>query len=108
MTKIEAETIIREAAERHGFTVDRYLFDGALYIHEYDTHYLNFVIHRKTIRVDRERNGCTFQLTFSATLATMGGNPTPDDLLQASEIIHDGAMLIKELNGAELICTEEL
>lgn len=108
MTMIEVENIIREAAERHGFTVDHYTFNGALYIHEYDTHYLNFVIHRRTISVDRERNRYSFRLSFSATLATMGGNPTPDELLRASEIIRDGAMLIKELNAAELICTEEL
>lgn len=108
MTKIEAENIIREAAERHGFTVDHYTFNGALYIHEYDTHYLNFVIHRKTCSVDQERSRCTFRLSFSAALAMMGGNLTPDDLLQAAKIIHDGAMLIKELNAAELICTEEL
>lgn len=106
MTQIEAESIIQEVAERHGFTVDRYSFNGALYIHENDTHYLNFFILKKNRSVDLEHSMCTYQLVFSASLATMGGNTSPDELLRASEIIRDGAMLVKELNAAKLICSE--
>lgn len=106
MTHIEAENNIREVAERYGFTVDRYSFNGALYIHEHDTHYLNFVILKKKRSVDLEHGRYTYQLVFSASLATMGGNTTPDELLRASEIIRNGAMLLKELNAAELICCE--
>lgn len=108
MTQIEAENIIQEVAKRYGFSVDRYSFNGALYIHEHDTHYLNFVILKKNRSIDLEHGRYTYQLVFSASLATMGGNMTPDDLLRASETIRDGAMLVKELNAAELICSEAM
>ena len=106
MTQIEAENIIQEVAERHGFTVDRYSFNGAMYIHEHETHYLNFCILKKNRSVDLEHGRYTYQLVFSASLATMGGNTTPDELLRASVVIREGAMLVKELNAAELICSE--
>ena len=37
----------------------------------------------------------------------MGGNPTPEDLLKASEIIRRGAELVQELEGMKLSYTEE-
>jgi hypothetical protein len=36
----------------------------------------------------------------------MGGEPTPEDLLLASDIIRRGAELVKELEGMNLSYTE--
>jgi hypothetical protein len=36
----------------------------------------------------------------------MGGNPTPEDLIRASEIIREGAELVKELEAMNLSYTE--
>ena len=45
-------------------------------------------------------------LHFQASLASMGGNPTPDELLQAAEIIREGALLVQELEAMNLSYTE--
>ena len=46
-------------------------------------------------------------LTFRASLASMGGNSTPEDLLEAADIIRRGAELVKELESMNLSYTED-
>lgn len=41
-----------------------------------------------------------------ASLASMGGTPTPEELLRASDIIRQGALLVQELEGMKLSYTE--
>jgi len=36
----------------------------------------------------------------------MGGNPTPEDLIRAAEIIREGALLVQELEAMNLSYTE--
>ena len=48
------------------------------------------------------------ELHVQASLASMGGNPTPEDLLRASEIIRTGAELVMELESKGLSYTERL
>ena len=45
-------------------------------------------------------------LHFRANLASMGGEPTPEDLLKAAEIIKAGALLVLELEAMNLSYTE--
>ena len=45
-------------------------------------------------------------LHFRASLACMGGEPTPEDLLLASDIIRRGAELVQELEAMDLSYTE--
>ena len=36
----------------------------------------------------------------------MGGNPAPEDLIRAAEIIREGALLVQELEAMNLSYTE--
>lgn len=42
------------------------------------------------------------EVTISASLASMGGNPTVEDLLKASDIIRQGALMVQELGDTKL------
>jgi len=44
-------------------------------------------------------------LHFQASIACMGGEPTPEDLLLASDIIRRGAELVRELEAMDLSYT---
>ena len=114
MTKEQVIASIKEAAERRGFTTDTYQFTHLVEIKERETHYLNFTITERTAP-DTERTApdtdwtqreVTEELHFRASLASMGGQPTPEELLKASEIIRAGAELVMELEGMGLSYTE--
>ena len=68
---------------------------------------LNFTItERFAPDTDWSKREVTMNLHFRASLACMGGEPTPDDLLLASDIIRRGAELVKELEAMNLSYTE--
>ena len=108
MTKEQVISIIREAAERHGFTTCKYTMTRLIEIKEPgETHYLNFTIWERFAEdTDWSNREVTMNLHFRASLASMGGEPTPDDLLVASDIIRRGAELVKELEAMNLSYTE--
>ena len=108
MTKEQAISIIKEAAERYGFVTHTYQWTSLIEISEPDSHYLNFMVTENTAPdTDWSKRKVTMDLHFRASLASMGGNPTPEDLLKASEIIRRGAELVQELKGMKLSYTEE-
>ena len=108
MTKEQAISIIKETAERRGFITCKYSMTRLIEIKEPDdTHYLNFFIQERTSpATDWTKREFTMNLHFRASLASMGGEPTPEDLLKASEIIRRGAELVMELEGMGLSYTE--
>ena len=108
MTNEQVITTIKEAAERHGFTTCKYTMTRLIEIKEPgDTHHLNFTItERFAPDTDWSKREVTMNLHFRASLACMGGEPTPEDLLLASDIIRRGAELVKELEGMNLSYTE--
>lgn len=107
MTKEQVIAIIEEAAERHGFTTCKYSLTRLTEIKEPgETHFLNFTIwERVAPDTDWSRREVTMNLQFCASLACMGGEPTPEDLLMASDIIRRGAELVKELEAMNLSYT---
>ena len=107
MTKEQVIAIIKEAAERHGFTTCKYSMTRLIEIKEPgETHFLNFTIwERVAPDADWSRREVTMNLHFCASLACMGGEPTPEDLLMASDIIRRGAELVKELESMNLSYT---
>ena len=108
MTKEQVIAIIKEAAERHGFTTCKYTMTRLIEIKEPgETHFLNFFILEKiSPDTDWSKREVTMNLHFRASLACMGGEPTPEDLLFASDIIRLGAELVKELETMNLSYTE--
>ena len=108
MKKEQAISIIKEAAERYGFVTHTYQWASLIEISEPDSHYLNFMVTENTAPdTDWSKRKVTMDLHFRASLASMGGNPTPEDLLKASEIIRRGAELVRELEAMKLSYTEE-
>ena len=72
-----------------------------------DSHYLNFTIwERFAPDTDWSKREVTMNLHFRASLACMGGEPTPEDLLLASDIIRRGAELVQKLEALNLSYTE--
>ena len=107
MTKEQAISTIKEAAERHGFVTHTYQWTRFIEISEPDSHYLNFIVMENVAPdTDWSKHEVTMELHIQASLASMGGNPTPEDLLKASEIIRRGAELVMELEGMGLSYTE--
>ena len=108
MTKEQVIATIKEAAERHGFTTCKYTMTRLIEIKEPgDTHYLNFLIQENLPEgIDWSKRELTMNLHFRASLASMGGEPTPEDLLKAAEIIKAGALLVQELDAMNLSYTE--
>ena len=78
MTKEQAISIIKEAAERHGFTTCKYTMTRLIEIKEPgDTHYLNFTIWESFAEdTDWSKREVTMNLHFRASLASMGGGKT--------------------------------
>ena len=108
MKKEQAISIIKETAERRGFVTNIYQWTSLIEISEPDSHYLNFMVTENTAPdTDWSKREITMEFHVQASLASMGGNPTPEDLFEASEIIRRGAELVQELEGMKLSYTEE-
>lgn len=109
MKKEQAISIIKEAAETHGFITNTYRWTRFIEIQEPEgTHFLNFMVMENTAPdTDWSKRKVTMELHVQASLASMGGNPTPEDLIRASEIIRAGAELVQELEAMNLSYTEE-
>ena len=108
MKKEQVISIIKEAVERHGFVTNKYQWTSTIEIEEPgDTHFLNFMVMENIApEIDWSRQEVTMELHFRASLASMGGNPTPEELIKASEIIRAGAELVRELESMGLKYTE--
>ena len=103
MTKNEILATIKEAAACHGFTTEENNWYRWTNIKEPDSHYLNFTVTDEVAEdTDWSKREITMNLHFQASLASMGGNPTPDELLRAAEIIRAGAELVRELEAMHL------
>ena len=107
MTKNDIISILKETAAKHGFTAEESNWYRWPNITEQDTHYLNFTITDEYAEgTDWSKREVTMNLHFQASLASMGGNPNPEELIRAAEIIREGALLVQELEVMNLSYTE--
>ena len=107
MTKNDIIRILKETAAKYGFTAEESNWYRWPNIKEPDTHYLNFTITDEYAEdTDWSKREVTMNLHFRASLASMGGNPNPEDLIRAAEIIREGALLVQELEAMNLSYTE--
>lgn len=103
MTKNEIKAIISETAARYGFSTAENSWSRWPDIREAGTHYLNFMITENYAEdTDWTKREVTVEIHFRASLASMGGDPTPQDLLGAAETIRQGALLVQELEAMNL------
>ena len=93
---------ITSAAESFGFRTERSSWNAAEITD--DTHSVNFTVMPKP-EWDFDSRTVSTSLTISASIATMGGNPTPDELLMRADAIIRAANLCKTLNGIDLTYT---
>lgn len=107
-TKEQVDAYIKKMAGAFGFTTEPSGLGTRMNIRERDTHFLNFTTKLVEMDVDYKNVEVTYRVRFSASLASMGGNPSPSELLQAAGIIHKGAMLVMLLNEDEITYTINL
>ena len=107
MTKNDIISTIKETAAKHGFTAEESSWYRWPTITEQGTHYLNFTITDEYAEdTDWSKREAEVQIHIRASLASMGGNPAPEDLIRAAEIIREGALLVQELEAKNLSYTE--
>ena len=102
MTKQEVHEIIKAKAAEHGFNAEETNWGiNGLAIRDED-HTVNFTISEDWAWEERK-----VTLRIRASIATMGGNPSADDLLKAADTIKRAAELVKSLEAESLTYTEE-
>lgn len=107
MKKNEIKAIITETARKYGFIAEESTWTHLVNIHEQETHYMNFTITDSYAEdTDWSKREITMVVHINASLASMGGNPTPDELIRASQIIRSGAEMVKELEAMNMSYTE--
>ena len=106
MTKQDVHEIFKAKAVEHGFTAEETNWGiNGLAIRDED-HTVNFSI-SEDCKGDWENRKMKVSLRIRASIATMGGNPSADDLLKAADTIKRAAELVKSLEAESLSYTEE-
>ena len=105
MTRAQVNEIIRRAAARYGFeTTEEGGFHG---FSEIRSEELNFTYSvRVTKNTDWTAHRVEQELTITASVRRMGGQPTVEELLKTADEIRRGAELTLELQGTDLTWTE--
>lgn len=102
MTKQEVHEIIKSKAAEYGFIGEESNWGiNGLTIREPDVHTVNF-----TISEDWNWEARTITLRVRASIATMGGAPSADELMKAADTIRRAAELVKDLETIDLTYTE--
>ena len=102
MTKQEVHEIIKAKAMEYGFIVEE-TYWGLMIREEAQT--VNFTI-SEDCDGDWENRKMNVTLRIRASIATMGGAPSADDLLKAADTIRRAAELVKVLENESLTYTE--
>lgn len=103
LTLAEVTEQIKGIAGTFGFSVLPDMFPQVVDPKE-GRHVINFTTHQETTWA-ADYKSAVVALRFSASIACMGGNPTPAELFEAAEVIRKAAILVKGLNDAHLAYT---
>ena len=107
MTKQEVVNTIRAAAERHGFTTKDDAWISLMHID--GGRFINFCVRDRAAKgTDWTQPEITITVEVSASIATMGGDPSADELLEAADTIRRAAELVKELEAMNLSYTHRI
>lgn len=105
-TREEVNAIIKETAEDAGFKVNTESRFNPWGVATIDAENLNCTTHVDTKYCpNRENIDDSYfigKVTFSASISRMGGNPTPEDLINIADEITEMARLVARLNVMEL------
>ena len=102
MKKADCKEIIRETANNYGFEFEdcygqQCIRDGWYW----EKAIVNFKI-AENPTWNMADNEIVIDFEFSASIAQMGGNPSVEDLLKASDTIKRAAQLVEALNNKKL------
>lgn len=92
MTKQEVMNIIKDNAERFGFRTEKTWMSDIGIVD--DTNTVNFVVLEHS-KLYLAKGTADISFTVSASIATMGGHPSADDLIQKAKIIENAGKLVK-------------
>ena len=103
LTYENVQKSIEAYADTFGFAVQADMYPQVI-DPEKGRHVVNFTT-TGDLSWDFENRETTVSLRFAASIACMGGSPTPDELLEAAQVITNAASLVKTLNAADLAYT---
>ena len=100
MEKAQIQERIENAAAQHGFSVK---YAGRDWLPDIVSENMNFILLGQTDPTSDWKSGrVRVNIMASASVSRMGGDPTPDELLQTADEIRRGAELLRELQNAGL------
>ena len=105
----EVSAKITNAAKIHGFSVE---YDQRTRLPRITTaektSYINICLSDvlEFQKCDYAKGHIVGHVEVTASISRMGGNPTPDELLNAAEQIREAALLVRELQGSDLAYSE--
>lgn len=102
MTKQEIAGIIESKGNEYGFEIERHTMSWST--HQTDKSHVRIDILEKENdgKSDWEGRRIWIDLKATGSICRMGGDDTPEELLQASEEIARGAKFAAEINGMNL------
>ena len=106
MTKQDVHETIKAKAAEYGFIAEESNWGiNGLVIREDGESTVNFLI-TEHCDGDWENRKVNITLQVRASIATMGGNPSADELLKAADTIRRAAQLVKALDDENLTYQE--
>ncbi len=109
MTFDEVSAKITNAAKTHGFNIEQGQKDRLPRIMANEENgYVNICLLDVIDfpKCDYAKGHIAGHIEIRASVSRMGGNPTPEELLNASEQIKEAALLVLELQGSDLAYSE--
>lgn len=99
MTKQEVIECIQNVARAYGFVCreNKYAYYG--FDVEAFEHIVNFIINDK-LEIKKEKKQVIHHVKLNASISMMGGNPTPEKLMEYGDIIKSAARLCMRLETA--------
>ena len=93
------EAILHEEGNKFGFEVEQVKY-CEFYVIKSD--YVNFTIHTDYSKTDWSSRVARRSLKMTASISTMGGQPTVEELMKASEDIRNAAEFMKKFNEMDI------
>lgn len=92
MTKQEVMNLIKEYAEQFGFRTQKGYMNEIEIVD--DSRTVNFAVLEHS-KLYLGKGIADIKVTVSAAIASMGGNPTADDLMKKAKVIENAGKLVK-------------
>lgn len=99
------EMVLHEEGNKYGFEVVQVSYSQ---YYEVRSKYVNFTILEDYRKSDWQNRIARRSLTMRASISTMGGNPTVEELLKAGEDIQNAARLMEKINGMDIVIEERI